>query len=234
MVKIGLISKSNYIRGLQCPKSLYLYKKIPKERELPSPELLERFRAGNNFGRAAWQLFPHGVDCSPKFMSADVLKKAAVQVHELLASSNSKVLYEATFHYESVVSILDILVKEQNCLHAYEVKSSVEISETYMHDAAFQYYVMCKSGHTPQSFNIVHVKENCSLDQCSPDIMRITNVTEAVKTEQPYVEEQVNAMLKALQTNDTLSITPGPQCECPYHCDYVTYCKQHEFAIDRL
>lgn len=232
MAKIGLISKSNYIRGLQCPKSLYLYKHFPKERELPSPELLERFRQGNNFGRAAWQLFPHGLDCSPKFMSGAVLKIAAVQVHELLSSHCNRVLYEATFHYGSVVSILDILVKECNSLHAYEVKSSVEISETYMHDAAFQYYVMCKSGHTPQSFNIVHVKENCSLDKCTSDIMRITNVTEAVKAKQPYVEAKVAAMLNALQTHDTLYITPGPQCECPYHCDYVTYCKQHEFTVE--
>jgi len=45
-----VLSKSTFIRGNQCLKSLYLNKKRPFLRDKLSPEQLEKFRRGHNVG----------------------------------------------------------------------------------------------------------------------------------------------------------------------------------------
>ena len=56
------LSKSQYIRGLQCQKSLWLYKNRPELRDIPdhTQELL--FNTGHNVGELAKELFPNGTE----------------------------------------------------------------------------------------------------------------------------------------------------------------------------
>lgn len=232
MKKTGLISKSAYIRGLQCPKSLYLYKNNYADREKPSPELLERFRKGNDFGALAWQLFPGGMDMSPKMQYPGVLLAAADRVKQILLQYHDIILYEAAFCHQPCVCIMDIAVRSEGLLYAYEVKSSVNISSTYLNDAAYQYYVMSKAGFAPVQMNIVHLKEGADLNELlHVEDMRVTDVTRQVLDLQSDVEEHVRQLLSALQTEDTLLIPRGEQCEFPYHCDFVSYCTRQEKKI---
>ena len=60
-----IISKSTFIRGLQCEKSLYLYKHHYNLKDAISPQLQAIFNQGNNVGVLAQDLFPNGVDASP-------------------------------------------------------------------------------------------------------------------------------------------------------------------------
>ena len=59
------LSKSTFIRGLQCEKSLYLYKKHYKLKDPISPTLQAVFDQGNQVGLLAHELFSGGVDSSP-------------------------------------------------------------------------------------------------------------------------------------------------------------------------
>ena len=60
------LSKSTFIRGLQCEKSLYLYKKHYKLKDPTTPFLQAIFDQGNSVGILAQSLFPGGVDASPE------------------------------------------------------------------------------------------------------------------------------------------------------------------------
>jgi hypothetical protein len=61
----AILSKSTFIRGLQCEKSLYLHKKRPFLRDRLSPEQLAKFSRGTNVGVYAQELFPgRGRCCS--------------------------------------------------------------------------------------------------------------------------------------------------------------------------
>ena len=58
------LSKSTFIRGLQCEKSLYLYKHHYKLKD-PTPTSLQAvFDQGTNIGILAQELFPNGSDPS--------------------------------------------------------------------------------------------------------------------------------------------------------------------------
>lgn len=63
------LSKSTFIRGTQCEKSLYLYKHNYNLKD-PTPSSLQAlFDQGTNIGILAQELFPNGVGVSPTFLS---------------------------------------------------------------------------------------------------------------------------------------------------------------------
>ena len=55
------LSKSQYIRGLQCHKSLWLYKNRPELRSAPDYAQESLFNTGHSVGALAKELFPDGV-----------------------------------------------------------------------------------------------------------------------------------------------------------------------------
>ena len=57
-------------------------------------------------------------------------------------SQDQTIIYEATFVYNDVLAALDLLAKDDDGWKAYEVKSSTKVSDTYIKDAAIQYYTI--------------------------------------------------------------------------------------------
>jgi len=53
-----LLSKSQFLRGLQCRKSLWLYRNKPELRTPPDEALQAIFETGTNVGIRAQKLFP--------------------------------------------------------------------------------------------------------------------------------------------------------------------------------
>ena len=58
---LSYLSKSLFLRGLQCPKSLYLYKTQPDLRDEISEAQEAVFRAGTEVGVTAQGLFHGGI-----------------------------------------------------------------------------------------------------------------------------------------------------------------------------
>jgi len=87
------LSKTLYMRGLQCPKSLWLDRKQPEVRREPPPDLIARWDAGTEVGLYAQQLFPDGVEVP--FDGRTKVQQLA-QTRDLLAKG-AQTIYEATF-----------------------------------------------------------------------------------------------------------------------------------------
>jgi hypothetical protein len=83
-MKRPILSKSTFIRGLQCEKSLYLYKHHYNLKDAISPQLQAIFNQGNRVGELAQDLFPGGVDASPshhfKMQESVVKTKAFIEM----------------------------------------------------------------------------------------------------------------------------------------------------------
>ena len=60
-----VLSKSTFIRGLQCKKLLYLYKNHYNLKDKVSSQTQAMFNQGNKVGLLAQKLFPNGADASP-------------------------------------------------------------------------------------------------------------------------------------------------------------------------
>ena len=111
----------------------------------------------------ARQLFPGGLDASPddysKFFQSIGTTRNAMERGE-------KIIYEAAFASSGLSAAIDILVKENGKWYGYEVKSSTSISETYLLDASFQYFVIKAAGINLQNIFIIHldsgyIRKNC-------------------------------------------------------------------------
>ena len=89
-----LISKSSFIRGTQCPKSLWLHLNKPDERDETSDARQQIFDTGHNVGLLAQQRFPGGIDAS-RGDHAQVAEAIAYTAE--LISKGETVIYEAAF-----------------------------------------------------------------------------------------------------------------------------------------
>ena len=221
-----LLSKSSFIRGVQCEKHLYLYKYHYNEMDQLSEMQKAIFKRGTDVGKLAQQLFPKGIDASPK--SQFEYDKAVVETKKLI-DQNQKVIYEASFNFSDVLAVADILVNEKSGLKIYEVKSSTSISETYIRDAALQYWVISNSGYRIKDFSITYIN-NQYIRKGNLDINELfvtESVLKLILPLQKWVEENVERFKKVLNKKTIPKIDIGEHCYDPYTCGFYEYCRKH-------
>ena len=220
------LSKSTFIRGLQCEKSLYLYKKHYKLKDPISRSLQVIFDQGNQVGLLAQELFPGGVDSSPS--SHFKMMESVIKTKEFLDKGES-IIYEATFTYNEVLAALDILVRDDEGWKAYEVKSSTSVSNTYIKDAAIQYYTIVNSGIDLVDISIVHINNNYVLDGelDISQLFTIKSVKDKVLDYLPRIPNEVSRLKKVIEFDSTPNIDIGEHCINPYQCDFKGTCWKH-------
>ncbi len=222
-----ILSKSTFIRGIQCYKSLYLNKKHPYLRDKLPNARRAIFKRGSDIGVLARQLFPNGIDLSPK--SASQFQKKALETSKIIRTDSFNTVYEAVFQYDKSLAILDILVKGMESWKAYEVKSSAEISETYLLDAAFQYYVITNSGGDLEDFFLVYINKDYVFDG-SLDLEKLfikQSVLSEIIERQEFIQEKVKAEKQILLGTVVPEINIGLWCHSPYNCDFTGHCWQN-------
>lgn len=219
-----LLSKSSYLRSLQCSKSLYLYKFHYDKRD-PVPEALQiRFQKGHDIGELARKQFPGGINCQPPHPWD--YRKSIVQTQELI-EKKFPVIYEAAFQFNRVLAAVDILLLREQGYCALEVKSSVKISEAYQQDAALQYYVITHSGLQLTDFAFLHL--NKPVDEALQDQeMNFceTSVLPFCREQLKATSEKVESALQIISKKAAPEVPVGEQCMKPYRCDFFTYCHQ--------
>lgn len=223
MATIHVLSKSTFLRGVQCDKSLYLYKHYYELRDEISPEKMAIFKRGADVGILAQQLFPGGVDASPEspFKYAE-----SVELTQEFLKRGEKVIYEAAFVHEGVLVALDILVNKDDKWYAYEVKSSTKITEVYKLDAALQYWVIHNSGVQLEDIFVVNINNkyvkngNIEVDK----LFAKTSVLKSALDQQPFIAGKIPKLKEVIGQTAVPDIAIGPQCFSPYACDFMGHC----------
>ena len=146
------LSKSQYIRGLQCHKSLWLYKNKPELRSLPDSQTESKFEAGYQVGDLAKKLFANGVEI--EFDSLNF--NGMITKTKELIDSGCKVIYGATFKEDNIFAMADILVREKDGFSIYEVKASTEVKDYHIDDASIQWYAINKAIKLNKAY-IIHI-----------------------------------------------------------------------------
>lgn len=220
-----LISKSSFIRGTQCPKSLWLHLNQSDERDETSDAQQQIFDTGHNVGFLSQQLFPGGIDAS-RGEHAQVAEAIAYTAE--LISNGATVIYEAAFSDGETLCYMDILVKESDGWAAYEVKASTRVKDYQVIDVAFQYYVITRSGLPLQRVSLVHVNNQYirhgELD--IPQLFTIENMTDRILPMQEAIPERLYSLVDMLKTGMMPEISMGPQCGNPFSCDFLEFCRQ--------
>jgi len=217
------LSKSRYIRGLQCHKSLWLRTHKPELSE-ESAEAQAAFRNGHEVGELARDLFPCGV-----LIPYDDLSYDAQIALTQKALKTAKVIYEAAFCHDGVFVKADIIRKTAKGWNLYEVKSSTKVKDINLDDVAVQYHVLSDCGVPLNKAFVVHInssyvhKGELDLDE----LFVKSDVTRDIKAMQGDVVHELSQQKKMLAKRTCPKIDIGPHCSDPYECDFAGYCWQH-------
>ena len=226
------LSKSSFIRGVQCEKMLYLDKHHSDLREESSVSKEAIFEQGTNVGLLAQDLFKGGYDASPDDYSR--ISKSLINTQKAIENGES-IIYEATFEYNGLLSAIDILVKENNQWKAYEVKSSSSVSDTYVIDAAVQYYTIVNSGLELSDISLVLInseyvrKGEIDLN----DFFKIISVKNEVLNQQSILPDKIDFLKNTINKKEIPTKNIGVHCNEPYDCDFKAHCWKHipEYSI---
>lgn len=223
------LSKTLFIRGCQCHKSLWLKKYKPEWQDEESTEATARFASGNEVGELARDLFPGGVLIPFEEDGERVPLEDQLRRTKEAMEGGAKVIYEAAFQHDGIFVKVDLLRKRAKGWDLHEVKAGTSVKDVYLLDSALQYFVLVGAGVPLGKVYVVHVNTayvrdgDVDLDS----LLTCQNVTNGVKGLQAEVRSATQKMRAALAQKKAPSIDIGPHCFEPYGCDFQGHCWGH-------
>ncbi len=216
------ISKSLYTKGIQCSKALWLKKYKPSVLTPPDEQAQVIFETGNIVGDLACELFSDGKEV-PYTTNYDEMISTTKEWADVGVSN----IYEATFNFEGILIMVDILKVEDDGVSIYEVKSSTEVKDIYLHDVSIQYYVLKNLGFKVKSANVIHINnEYIRADKLDINqlfkIVDVTNEVISMQSNIPNILKKFETYLEDIENEPNIDI--GKHCNSPYECDAKEYC----------
>ena len=222
------VTKTGFMRGMQCPRMLWLDRHRPRLRVIP-PETQARLDAGNDFGDRAMGMFGPYEEMTVYRPGTHIPDKKAMlaRTREHLALG-TPVIYEAAFSFYNNYCAVDILRKTDAGYDFLEVKNAPEVRDPFIRDAAFQYYIITRSGlKINRIFIVVH-----GPDEADPFLP--VEITREAKGYYGWVDENIWRLNRLQKQPEEPAAAPGPQCTDPYECWYIGYCRGCGAAGEQL
>ncbi len=220
------ISKSKFIAGLSCEKRLFFEVNHPELKAPITASQESKFVMGHQIGALAQERFPGGVNAEPDNKRDFQLW---IESTRKFIVKGEGIVYEAAFSSNGSFCALDILLNQNSHLTAIEVKSGGSKTDTYVKDAAFQYFVMSQAGYAPNRFYLLLINgeyvRGTALDV--HQLFKTVDITEEVLALQNFVANNL-ANFQAMLNASVLPIKDiGPHCSEPYACPFYAHCSAH-------
>ena len=232
------ISKTDFVRGLQCEKMLWLDAHAPEYKIIP-PEVQARLDAGNEFGDNAMGIFGDFVETTTFREDGRLNFSAMIEKTQLLLEAQTDVICEASFTWYGNFCAADILRKEGNGYALYEVKNAYTARKEFVTDLGFQRLLLRKCGVNVTSCQLILRGDTPNEPPTKPDepfeneyfldrsdfTYRIVDVTKGARIAERIAAERIFELGK-LKRKDALMppIDIGEHCEAPYRCWYYDFC----------
>lgn len=217
-----ILSKSSFLKFEQCSKAFFLYKNFPYLKDKLSIDKQLTFNRGHAIGALAQELFPGGIDVSKQTKNTT----DAWNLTKELILAGTETIYEATFIFEKVLIMVDLLYFENNKYYAYEVKSSLKVSETHLMDACLQYYVLKNSLASFEDMFLVTLNGEYILEEKidTKKLFKKRSVKKEAEKNLLFFSEKIKEANLVLERNMIPNIKIGKQCFKPYPCDFIGTC----------
>ena len=127
------------------------------------------------------------------------------------------------------------MVNDKDGWKAYEVKSSTKVSDTYVKDAAIQYYTITNSGIDLKDISIIYINnqyvKNGEID--INELFTIESVLDPVLEFLPQIPNEVRRLKNDIESPEVPKVDIGNHCSDPYDCDFKGTCWKHipEYSI---
>lgn len=219
------LTKTDFMRGMQCPRMLWLDKHHPSWKRIP-PETQKRLDLGNEFGDKAMAMFGPYVEMTvliPGKQYPD--KEKMVQNTKRHLEIGTENICEAAFEWHGHYCAVDILHKTIDGYEMYEVKNAPEVKEQFIRDAGFQTYILEKAGTKPQKVFIVYHGD----DEENPFVP--VEITEQALAFSEIVASNLDRLDAVKMQCAEVYAEPGEQCDNPYECWYKHVCVKDQLSM---
>lgn len=220
-MKYGL-SKSRYCKGIQCPKILWMDENMPEQADDVVPENI--VKTGTYVGEVARGYFG-------EFGLVEYSKDKAEMAFatKQLMESGAENIAEASFIYDSLYCAVDILHKTDEGWDIVEVKSSTEVSDIYVEDMSFQYYVLVNCGIKIHRVYNLHIDNSYVRDGelNLHKLFTLEDYTEEAVQKYAEVETRVWQIREYIKAETEPEKDIDCCCDKPYECAYKRYCSRH-------
>ena len=212
------ITKTDFMRGMQCRKMLWLDRHKPSLRVIP-PEVQARLDAGNEFGDRAMAMFGPYEEMTVYRPGTCVPDKERMLARTQDALSRGvEVICEAAFSNYNNYCAVDILRKTRTGYELYEVKNAPEVHDQFVRDAGFQYYIVSRCGiRIEKVFIVIH-----GPDEDNPFVP--VEITGEAKGLYSWINDHIWDLNRMWKEKEEIRTEPGEQCTNPYRCWYYDYC----------
>ena len=220
-----MLSKSKFILGQQCHKSLWLNISGVNPTNPPDDTSKERLSAGNEVGEEAKKLFPGGVEI-PFIKGNNGFKEMCDLTRDAIESGNHTI-YEASFIIEDVFIRVDIMHLSPEGWDIYEVKSSSSLRSYHKEDASLQWYVLDKV--IELELNDIYVitlnnKYSKKGDIDTRKLFTLHHLSSFVLSNQVNVKDELDKILHVANSDIEPKIDIGNHCKKPHSCEYLDRC----------
>ena len=232
--EINRLSKSQYLKGLQCPKALWLYRHRPDLAPPISEQKQWLFDSGHEVGILAQTYFDGG----------QLIDEAYYEIDKAISSTNRAVveghdaIFEATAcSPDGAYSRIDIFKRINSTDHwdLIEVKQSTEVKDYYLDDMALQRYAFIGSGYEIRKSVLMHLNRGYVQwgDLDPKTLFELEDCTDLAISRMEGVPTNLRNLLQVVNQSNEPSIAIGRHCRSPFECDYTGYCWQHvpEYSV---
>ena len=220
------LSKSQFLKGHQCPKALWLSLNRKDLKPAVTPGQQKLFDQGHEVGDLAKKLFPEGMEIKAKPWESE----QALELTKKAILEGKTVLFEATaISGDGLFARADILKKVGDKWDLIEVKSSTGVKDNYLWHVAIQRYAFESAGYKIRKtylmcINNQYVKKGeIEVDK----LFKMEDITKETGDLQKAVKTLLPELLSVTRKRKEPIIEIGDQCDDPYPCEFKHYCWAH-------
>jgi hypothetical protein len=209
-----LLTKTLIMKGIQCPKQLFLHINNPELADADKNQKIKQ--EGNEVGVLAQLLYPTGVLIAAKNPLA-ALNETKTKIH-------NPILFEAAFRFENLYCRIDVLEETTDGTNIIEVKSSSEVEDYHLQDLAVQALILKKLNIKLNKFYICHINRQYDLDQPVSQFFIIEDKTAEVVAMLDSTNEKIEEIKLLIESEPLIKI--GPHCTKPFECPFSSHCQK--------
>jgi len=215
----SMLTKSNFIKFLDCSCQLWLIKQRPEL--LPPVEAwLQRiFDEGNKVDVFAKKLFPKGVEIGG-------FNETGAKNTKKVMAEGATVMFQPTFTGNGITCRSEILVKKGNAWDIHEVKSSTGVKDEHVFDLAFQRICLEDAGVKVGKTFLVHVNNKfVKKGEIDPhQFLTTVDISEQVEDLLPLARKEIVRAQETLKWSESAGLVHLSTCKSPKKCEFLPLC----------
>lgn len=226
MSESRLLTKTEFIRGLDCVRRAWLDLHRPDLKAPLSLASSDRMETGKLLGELARARYKDGHMLFRPGSSHDV----AVAETRTAIASGRRCLFEATFVASGRLARLDVLHQDDagewtlDEVKSSSVKEPKKIDEDKLLDLAFQFHTTRDAGHPVKSARLVLVDTSFVWDGQAFDpqsLLGVVDLTDACEESAPMISDHSRLLIEVLNSDSEPEVELNTHCK---GCDYFDHC----------